>query len=114
MYKTQSLDGHNKYLLCWSPLTYIYQFVDKFIFHFLTIYNVLVSLQAVLNVLILAVLQLLPETQCLVKTTLITFLFMAIILSQNKSRKNMGLNNMVTPFIAEYMVPLSTVDDSEN
>lgn len=29
----------------------------------------LVSLQAVLNVLILAVLQLLPETQCLVKTT---------------------------------------------
>lgn len=39
---------------------------------------------------------------------------MAIILSQNKSRKNMGLNNMVTPFIAEYMVPLSTVEDSEN
>lgn len=69
MYKTQSLDGHNKHLLCWSPLTYIYQFVDKFIFHFLTICNVLVSLQAVLNVLILVVLQLLPETQCLVKTT---------------------------------------------
>lgn len=82
--KILPLEVHNKHLWCVLPLTCIYQFLYKFSLHFLTTYRcVLVSLRAELNVLIIAVVRLLPETLGLGQNNNQLRACVAIILYQN-------------------------------